>query len=125
MSRQIKNILIIEDEEDLVSLLADRLKREGYSVSSSSSQEDALIKLTNEKFHCLIIDILLKAGTGDRLIALIRNDPAGLNATTPILVISGHLHTDLVKKIAPTVKAILVKPFPMDKFVKKVRQLTD
>ena len=46
-----------------------------------------------------------------------------MNYTTPILIVSGNLEPEILKKIRGKIQHILVKPFGNEAFIEKVKQL--
>ena len=57
-------ILIVEDDEEMRSLLKDILEEEGYEADSVSNGSDAVQKLLNEPFDIIITDIWMPGLTG-------------------------------------------------------------
>jgi two-component system alkaline phosphatase synthesis response regulator PhoP len=53
------NVLLVEDEENLASLVAAYLEREGYGVVSVSSGADALRVLAREPVRLVVLDLAL------------------------------------------------------------------
>ena len=82
----LKHILIIEDEADLVELIAYNLRKEGFSVDSSPDGEAALGKIRKGNYNLLILDLMLPGIQGMELCRIIRNDPK--TAETP----DNHAH---------------------------------
>src|SRR5436305_14928183 len=50
-------ILLIEDEERYVRLIAFNLKLEGYKVCSAATAAEALTKVQQEEFDLIILDL--------------------------------------------------------------------
>ncbi len=61
---QIRKILLIEDDPDVVLTLTDYLTAEGYQLDSASGQKMALDKLQDEHFDLVLLDISLSDGNG-------------------------------------------------------------
>lgn len=64
MNMQIRRILLIEDDPDVVLTLTDYLAAEGYQLDSASGQKMALNKLQEEHFDLVLLDISLSDGNG-------------------------------------------------------------
>ena len=116
-------ILIIEDEKELCEMLSEELANEGFSVLSSANAMEAIRRLKNQQFECILLDMHLEGGTGNQVIQAVREDRENMNQTTPILVVSGQLTFDLVSKIKDSVSAVVVKPFDLSALILKVRSL--
>jgi DNA-binding response OmpR family regulator len=60
----IVRILVIEDDEEMMSLLKDFLEDEGFETDSVSNGSDAFRKLVKELFDLIITDIRMPGLTG-------------------------------------------------------------
>src|ERR1700733_4801678 len=69
--RKLPTILLVEDDDDLRSLMADALERVGYEVNQASDGSVALelLKLAPDKQCFLVTDIKMPKMNGDALIA--------------------------------------------------------
>ena len=61
---QPKQILVIDDDEDLSYIICDMLENYGYSVSSVKDSGSAFSLLTDHTFHLILMDINLPGMTG-------------------------------------------------------------
>ena len=59
-----KDILVIEDNEELGKLISDFLKREGFTVDWKMSAEDGLDSLKNAAYKLLLLDVMLPGMDG-------------------------------------------------------------
>ncbi len=71
----IRKILVVDDEPDLVELVSYNLKKEGLEVSSASDGEDALKRIRSERFDLIVLDLMLPGIQGFELCRILRNDP--------------------------------------------------
>ena len=69
--RQIRNILIIDDEEDLCWLLSNSLQSKGYNVSTANSIRDGVDSL-KEAPDLVFLDLKLPDGDGMDLVPKIK-----------------------------------------------------
>ena len=90
------NILLIDDEEKLRSLLSRIIRLEGYSVIEASNVKEGLKKLEKEDFHVVITDVKLPDGNGVELTQKIKS----LYSHVEIIVLTAY------GTIADGVKAI-------------------
>jgi len=116
VSKKLENfVLVIEDDHELRHSIAETLKRHDCSVVEASTLRDATMKLKNQAFDVVFMDMLLGEDSGEELIDLMREERKDqLNLNTPIIVISGRLDKDLVQGIAGKVQGALVKPFEIE-----------
>lgn len=82
--RHIFRILIIEDDEEMRSLLKDSVEEEGFEADSVSNGSDGLRKLVKEPFNLIITDIRMPGLTGLDILPGIKK----LQPEVPVIVIT-------------------------------------
>jgi DNA-binding NtrC family response regulator len=87
-----KRILIIDDEPDFHSLFTRVLTAEGYEVISVHSGEQALERITYEKFDLIILDLVLPppGKSGIETLEAIRK----INTETCVIITSAYATTE-------------------------------
>ena len=70
--RPIKNILIIDDEKDICSLLSDALNRKGFNVALANTKREAMLCLKKESPDMVLLDLKLPDGDGISVLSKIR-----------------------------------------------------
>lgn len=65
-------VLLVEDDNAIVSALSDVLSSEGYAVTSFATQDEACEALTRETFAIALLDITLAQGNGFAVCAAAR-----------------------------------------------------
>lgn len=81
-----KNVLLIEDDQDLVKLYKIFLEKEGFKVYTSSNGLDGLVKSANHHVDLILLDLMMPFSDGKDLLSMI-----GLNKKTknvPVIIIS-------------------------------------
>ncbi|QNL48748.1 response regulator transcription factor [Olivibacter sp. SDN3] len=61
-------ILIIEDEQDLAQSIAEYLSEESYLCEFASTYHQALDKIENYHYDCILLDIMLPDGNGMKIL---------------------------------------------------------
>lgn len=79
-------ILVIDDETDILDILHFILRREGFDVILASSGEEALRKLSHEKFDGVVSDLSMPGMDGLTLLKKVRAQ----NDFIPFIFLSGH-----------------------------------
>ena len=77
-------ILIIEDDEEMRSLLEDFLKDEGYEADSADNGSEAFGRLAQEPFDLVITDIRMPGLTGLDILSSVKKFQPKL----PVIVIT-------------------------------------
>lgn len=65
-------VLLVEDDNAIVTALTDVLTKEGYTVTSFATQDDACAALARESFAIALLDITLTQGNGFAVCAAAR-----------------------------------------------------
>ncbi|MCR5632195.1 MAG: response regulator transcription factor [Eubacterium sp.] len=86
------DILVIEDNEELGTLIQDFLRREGYSVEWKLNAEEGLALVKTAAFKLLLLDVMLPGMDGYEALQEIRR-----NQRIPVLMMSAR--TDDQSKI--------------------------
>ncbi|ABF42062.1 two component transcriptional regulator, winged helix family [Candidatus Koribacter versatilis Ellin345] len=115
-----EHILLIEDEEALLTTLTDRLRAEGYSVEVARNGEEGYHHGTRNVFDLIILDIQLPKRNGFDVCRDIRQ--AGV--ATPILMLTarGQL-VDKVVGLKIGADDYMTKPFEMIELMARIEAL--
>lgn len=115
-----KKILIIEDDTFLQGLVANKLGGAGFDVTSASDGDEAMTELSNAKFDCILLDLMLPDISGFDILKNIRES----SKTVPVIVFS-NLSDDKDIKHALDLGATdyLVKSnFTLEELVEKIEK---
>lgn len=118
-----KTVLVIEDDPQLCNSILKLLQEENYRCIGVSSSREALFRLQNQKYSCILVDLKLGEEKGEDLIATTRSRRDLPNRTTPILVITGNLDKQIATKMAGQVQGIVVKPFDPNTLLEKLNAI--
>lgn len=112
--RELK-LLFVEDEEDLINIIEDTLKKLNANFVTARNGKEALDILDEQKdIDAIITDINMPIMNGLEMIDTINKK--GLNL--PVIVMSAHTETEFIKKAEDLgVKNYLLKPFDFIKFI--------
>jgi DNA-binding response OmpR family regulator len=104
-------ILILDDQEPVVSMLARVCTDEGHEVTPFISSPDALIALATEPFDLLMTDMNMPDPDGMTVIREARRLQPGIFT----LVITGHAgHYPLAEIVVTGTADVIFKPFHMN-----------
>ena len=87
-----KKILIIEDEIDLLEVLADRLAIEGFQSIKCKNGEDGLLAAFREHPDLILLDIVMPGIDGLQVLRKLRADEWG--AAVPVIILTNLSATD-------------------------------
>jgi CheY-like chemotaxis protein len=70
--KQVRNILIIDDEKDLCLLLADALSAKGYHVTTANTRREGMVCIRKKPPDLVFLDLKLPDGDGINILSAIR-----------------------------------------------------
>lgn len=125
MAECAKKILIIDDEQDVVTYLVTLLQDNGYEVMTAIDGIEALEKLRQERPHLITLDLAMPEKTGVRFYRELRADPD--RADIPVLVISAlnpEIKNVLQRRLTDSPPAAyLPKPFQAEELLSAVKHI--
>lgn len=120
-----KTVLLIEDNKEILELVAVRLKESGYKVIKASEGKTAIKKAKQERPDIILTDIVLPDIDGLKLTRTLKKSKETVNI--PVVAFSGYLTEELEgKKDILGIDRFLGKKFSandladeVDKFIRK------
>ena len=113
-------LLIVEDNQRLLELLAEFLNRTGYRVDTAASVADFHASVATVQYDLIIVDLGLPDGDGLTAIRALRDEGQSM----PILVITARgSMEDRVIGFAAGADDYLMKPFNYAELLARVRAL--
>lgn len=110
------DILIVEDQEEIATLLRDFLQREGYIVSVADSGEKALELYDRYGFKLVVLDIMLPGLDGFAVCRHIRE-----RSNTPVLIVSARTEKeDKLNGLLLGADDYIEKPYDIDILLAKI-----
>jgi two-component system, OmpR family, alkaline phosphatase synthesis response regulator PhoP len=107
-NEQAKRLMIVDDDMEMRTLLAEYFRRLGFDVAEKESGMAALQAATNDRFDCFILDVAMPEMSGLELLKKLRE--RGIE--TPALFLTAHdLLDDKVAGFEAGADDYLVKPF--------------
>lgn len=115
-------IYVVDDEPDMVELLATVLKGEGHQVETYTDGRAALARVLEEPPDLLLLDLMMPDLDGFELLKLLRLDTRGRNVM--VLVVSARTgHRAQLETLQLGANAYIYKPFSPRELAVQVRQL--
>jgi DNA-binding response OmpR family regulator len=110
-------LLIIEDEKELAKSMIAYLRQENYTCELSTNYKDAVCKIEESNYDCIILDITLPDGSGLQLLQRLKKD----HKDEGIIIISAkHSINDRVRGLQLGADDYLVKPFHLSELVARI-----
>lgn len=115
-------VLIVEDEEALVTLLTYNLQVEGYAVVHVASGNDAMLVVNEERPDLVILDWMLPGLAGIEICRQIRARPETKGLPVIMLTARGE-EGDRIRGLQTGADDYVVKPFSVSELVARVKAL--
>lgn len=114
-----KQILIIDDDEDLSFIISEMLESYGYSVTCAADSERAFELLSENTYQLILLDINLPDATGFELCRELRR-----TSTVPVIFASARTsETDRITGFDIGGDDYLPKPYSMKELLSRVNAL--
>ena len=118
----VDRILVVDDEPDIIALVAYHLARSGYRVSTASTGTEALQAAREEQPALIVLDLMLPELSGFQVLERVRADK--MLADTPVLMLTARREEpDRVEGLSLGADDYLVKPFSPQELVLRVRNI--
>ncbi len=111
-------ILLVEDDEKLLQLLAFSLKKEGYQVDCCNNGGDAMYYISQNAHDIILLDRMLPEMDG--LAILKKTREAGITIPVIMLTALGQLQ-DKIDGLDTGADDYLVKPFAFEELLARIR----
>src|SRR5262249_39307831 len=115
-----KTILIVEDEEDLVSMMKFQFEANGYAVVSASNGVEGLSKLSRIQPDLIILDLNMPKVGGIEFCHRIALPDGTLKY--PVMVLTARAHTEEIMKEFK-LAGFMTKPFKIEQLLKQVEDI--
>ena len=108
MNKKNINVLIIDDEESILSSLRRLLEDKGYNVITNSDPAAAIEYMRNNLVHIALVDITMPNLDGLSALSIIKD----VNGLTQIIMMSAYATTDrVIAALENGANDFLLKPF--------------
>ncbi len=118
-----KNILLIEDDEFLRSLIGKKLSSEGFSISMAVNGEDGFRKAGEVKPDMVLLDLILPVMDGFDVLSKLKGDEA--TKSIPVIVLSNLDQKEEIDKALKlgAMDYIIKAQFTPDEIINKVKNI--
>lgn len=114
-------VLLVDDEEELVTTMAERLTLRGIQADWATSAEDALNKLEHKRYDIALLDVKIPKMSGIRL----KKKMEEKNPEMRFIFLTGHGSEADFKagSIEAGPEYYLVKPVDIDFLIRKMKEV--
>ena len=120
MKKSKANILLVEDDKNLGSVLKDFLQMEQYSVELAENGTDGYALFKNKSFDICVLDVMLPKKDGFTLAKEIRET----DINVPIIFLTAKSMTeDKIKGLKLGADDYMTKPFSTEEFILRIEAI--
>ncbi len=113
-----KNILIVEDDQDIIGLLSFALESNGYNVIEAHDGQEGFEKYRHNQIDLIITDAMMPNIDGYQFVKLIRID----DKTTPVIMLTAlKAAENELEGFDAGVNDYVSKPFSIDVLLKRIK----
>jgi len=112
-------VLVVEDEPELLQVIARALREQGYAVDEATDGEEGLFRAKSWEYDAVVLDLMLPKINGWQVLAALRREKK-----TPVLILTARdAVTDRVRGLDSGADDYLVKPFELSELFARLRAL--
>jgi DNA-binding NtrC family response regulator len=113
-------LLAVDDNRSLVEALGDVFEARGYAVDIAFDGEQAVERVRNGTYDCILMDIRMPRMNGVDAFKQIKK----LSPTTPVILMTAYSVQDLIDEaLAEGVFAVIHKPISIDRVLSMIEEL--
>lgn len=117
MSEQTKRILLVDDREDFVAIMAERLRQRGYEVGMATDGPAALEAVRQQRFDGVVLDLVMPGMDGIETLTRLKE----LDPGARVIVLTGHASSQyVVQALALGAADFMVKPVDIDSLLARL-----
>jgi len=113
-----EKVLLVDDEEDFLEIMAERMRARDMIVETCTSAEEAFKKIASENFDAIILDFMMPGVDGMRALKEIK----AKSPESQIILLTGHA---TIEKSVEAMKAgasdFLEKPADLKALEQKIK----
>ena len=107
------HVLVVDDNEDIVTMLRHALTRHGFRIDTTTSPEEALEKADQNTYDAAFLDLVMPGRDGAQLAAALREKIPGL----PVAVLTAYTHSPLIPNLERSGVKVFTKPVAIQDLV--------
>jgi two-component system phosphate regulon response regulator PhoB len=117
-----ERVLVVDDEPDIVALVAYHLAKAGFRVATAANGTDAIEQARRERPALIVLDLMLPGISGLDVLTALRRDES-TRAIAVLLLTARREEPDRIKGLSLGADDYLTKPFSPAELVLRVKAI--
>lgn len=114
-----EKVLLVDDEEDFLQVLSERMTNRGIEVSTATSATEAIRIAENESFDAIIVDLMMPEMDGLEALKLIKEK----KPESQVILLTGHATVDKgIEAMKLGAMDFLEKPADLSQLTEKIKK---
>ena len=114
-----EKVLLVDDEEDFLEVLAERMTSRGIEVSTATSATEAIRIAENESFDAIIVDLMMPEIDGLEALKLIKEK----KPDSQVILLTGHATLDKgIEAMKLGAVDFMEKPADLSQLTEKIKK---
>jgi CheY-like chemotaxis protein len=114
-------ILVVDDEKDILRIVAFSLQKWGYEVITANNGQEGLNKISAEKPDLILLDASMPVMDGFKMLEQLRNTPDWENI--PVIMLAAHSDSRYIDTACTYgIVAYITKPFDPEKLKETIEK---
>jgi two-component system phosphate regulon response regulator PhoB len=114
-----KRVLVVDDEPDIVALVAYHLAKSGYGVSTATTGADAIEKARAEQPAAIVLDLMLPDMSGFKVLEKLRAED-GTKSVAVLMLTARRDEPDKIRGLSLGADDYLTKPFSPQELILRI-----
>jgi CheY-like chemotaxis protein len=109
-----RRVLVVEDEDNIRSLMKTFLTRKGFAVATAIDGQEGIEQLSAAAFDVLVLDLMMPRVSGQGVLQFLdRTRPEMISHTVVATAYTGALPIEEMKRVCRVIR----KPFELDELL--------
>lgn len=114
-----EKVLLVDDEEDFLETMADRMRTRGLDVSTTTSATDALKMIEEKSYDAIVMDLMMPELEGMEALKALKNKKQELQ----IILLTGYVTLEqVIKAMKLGAMDIIEKPADLEVLTEKIKK---
>ena len=112
-------VLIVDDEQDFLNIISDRLKTRDMNVSTAASAKDAIRCIDEESYDAVVLDLMMPEMDGLQTLKIMKEK----NPDLQVILLTGHATVEKgIEAMKLGAMDLLEKPADLATIVERIKR---